>query len=166
MFYFHYSLAHLCIDKSWKNSQLERVRAYLQLIPAISGDALLSYAATLAVDRTDWIEPLTCNSLGKLHNWNQTMIKIIKQFSTQVSHYDLQQGNPLNCWIPEYYRPLSYLSSSLWAELNDWECLVSETERLWSSRNHVMVGGGLPDPTHFRDRGGPVDGKQMQYNDH
>ena len=34
-------------------------------------------------------------------------------------------------------------------------CLVSVTEMPWPSRYQLMVGGGLPLATHFRDREGP-----------
>ena len=35
-------------------------------------------------------------------------------------------------------------------------CLVSVTEMPWPSRYQLMVGGGLPLATHFREREGPV----------
>ena len=51
--------------------------------------------------------------------------------------------------------PESHLSTKLLTLVK--LCLVSVTEMPWLSRYQLMVGGGFPLATHFRDREGPKD---------
>ena len=52
-----------------------------------------------------------------------------------------------------YFCWLSHLSTKPVSLV--WLCLVSVTEMPWPSKAQLMVGGGLPLATHFRERDGP-----------